>query len=404
MKLLYWLLPLAAVGGFAWWIQSARNTPPEVTFTKAKRERLVSNLTTNGKVEPLDWREVRSEREGLLSRVTATKGQSVTAGQVLAELDSADARAELAAAESRIAQARIELDVLRAGGRVRETTELASSIDRLRVDQGIAQREVDALSRLVERKAATKRELDAAKERVEQMQAEIASLEKRRQALVGQPDKDIAEARLRDAEAVAATARRRIAMSLIHSPIAGVIYQLDVRAGGYVRPGDLLAHVGVLNRVRVNVYVDEPELGNVRAGLPVTLTWDAEPGKRWSGTVDRMPSQIIALGSRQVGEVQCIIDNDDLRLIPNTNVNAEIRVAVVENAIAVPKEVIRREKEVSGVYLLEGTVVRWRPLKLGTASVTRRQVLEGLKEGDPVALPTDTPLKDGTVVRPILTP
>jgi HlyD family secretion protein len=147
--------------------------------------------------------------------------------------------------------------------------------------------------------------------------------------------------------------------------------------------------------------VDEPELGSVRVGQPVTLTWDAQPGQHWSGTVEKLPTQIVALGSRQVGEVQCVVFNPDRRLIPNTNVNAEISLAVVQNAITVPKEFIRRESNEEGVYLLQGNVVRWRKVKLGIASVTRRQVLEGLNEGDQVALPTDTPLKDGAPVRPM---
>jgi HlyD family secretion protein len=404
MKRLLWILPLIVIGGGAWWVQTLRNAPPEVAFTKAVRERLVSTLRTNGKVEPLEWRDIRAEREGLVSRLAVAPGQPVARNAVILEFDSTEARAALAAAQSSAAQARIELDVVRAGGRTRDLAELSASMEKLKVDLSIARKEADALRRLVEKKAATQREAEQAEERVTQIQAEIAALEKRRASLVGQADQALAEAKLRDAENSAALALRRIERSAVRAPLAGVVYQLDARTGAYLRPGDLVGRIGVLDRVRVIVYVDEPELGSVRTGLPVTITWDALPGKQWLGTVEKLPTQIVPLGSRQVGEVHCIIANEDGRLLPSTNINAEIRLNVVENAVAIPKEVLRRERDVSGVYLLNGAVVAWRPVRLGVASLTHIQVVEGLREGDLVALPTDTPLRDGTAVRPKINP
>ncbi len=146
-----------------------------------------------------------------------------------------------------------------------------------------------------------------------------------------------------------------------------------------MNPGDAVASVGKLDRMRVLVYVDEPELGRVRAGMPVVITWDARSGKQWTGTVDKVPTEIITLGTRQVGEVVCMVDNPGQELLPGTNVNAAIRSQVVENALTIPKETLRRENDQSGVLLLEGDHLTWRPVKLGASSVTRIQVLEGLK-------------------------
>lgn len=399
MKRLWWIVPLVALGAGVWWLQTVRNAPPEVAFTKVVRQKLVSTLRTNGKVEPLEWREVRAEREGLIRRVGVTQGQTVTRGAVLLEIDSAEAQAALSAAESAIAQAKIELEVVRTGGRTRDLAELAASVEKLKVDVDIAAREAGALQRLAEKKAATPREAEQARERVSQIRAEMDALERRRTALVGQPDRALAEAKLRDAENTAALARRRIEMSVVRAPMAGTVYQVDVRAGAYLRPGDLVGKIGVLGKVRVVVYVDEPELGSVRIGLPVAITWDAIPGKEWSGTVEKLPAQIVPLGSRQVGEVNCVIVNEDGRLLPATNINAEVRLHVVDNALAIPKEVLRREGDVSGVYLWSGTAVTWRPVTLGIASLTHIEVTGGLKEGDEVALPADVPLRDGLVVR-----
>jgi hypothetical protein len=66
-----------------------------------------------------------------------------------------------------------------------------------------------------------------------------------------------------------------------------------------------------------------------------------------------------------------------------------------------PREALRREGSDSGVYLLQGDKVAWRKVVIGISSITRTQVLEGLAEGDWVALPTDVPLASGLIVRPM---
>ena len=182
---------------------------------------------------------------------------------------------------------------------------------------------------------------------------------------------------------------------MLIAPISGTVYQVDPKPGAYLPPGDLVANIGRLDKLRVSVYVDEPELGRVAKGMPVTLTWDAIPGKEWKGTVDRLPQQIVPLQSRQVGEVLVVVDNPNGDLVPGSNINAFIRSRVAENALTIPKECIRKEGDVSGVYVFEGDKLKWHPLKLGVSNITRAQVLDGVKAKDRVANAVDKPLKDG---------
>jgi HlyD family secretion protein len=399
MKRLLWLAPLAAIAWLGYKVYEQRTAPPEVRVVRVTRERLVSTLVTNGKVEPLEWSALRASSEGALLSLSLEKGKPVRKGAVVAVVDTAGARGDLAAAEARAAQVKADLEVLRGGGRTREIADIDSSIATSKVELANAQKDADSLRRLVEKKAATQYELDRAAERVSRIESEIQGLEKRRGSLVSQPDVAAAEARLREAEAAVAQARRVIAQGEVRAPIAGVVYQLDARKGAWVRPGDALALVGVLDRVRVKVFVDEPELGGVRVGLPVTITWDAAPGKQWEGTVERLPTEISSVGSRQVGEVICNIDNPGNTLIPGTNVTAEIRLNVVENAVAVPKEALRRENGAAGVFVAENGRLAWRPVRAGAASITSVQALDGVKEGDLAVLPSDAPLAAGMEVK-----
>jgi len=401
-KVLPVFVVVAAVVFLAWWVRRIYSAPPEVPFARVKRETLVSTLNTNGKVEPFEWVSVRAEREGVVERVNGRQGQRVGRGALLVDLDARDARAALASAEARIAQARAEIEALKQGGRAADLAEIENELTRARMDLKGAQRDHESLRRLAEKQAATRQEVVEALERMEQARAQIKGLEAKRAALVSQPELAAAEARLREAQAAREQALERIEQSALRAPMSGVVYELKVRVGAYLHPGDLVANIGRLERVRVRVYVDEPELGRVAVGMPVTITWDALPGRKWQGAVERMPTRIESLETRQVGEVICTIENPGLELLAGTNVNAEIRTRVVENGLILPKEAVRREEGQAGVYVLQaGERVGWRRVHLGVSSLTRTQVIEGVSEGDAVALTAGAPVRDGERVRAV---
>jgi HlyD family secretion protein len=393
------LLLAAAVVG---WAVLRKHAPPKVNFTQVKRTTLVSTLPTNGKVEPFEWQAIRAERSGIVSSVSVRDGQAVRKDEVIAALSDPSLQAEIQGAEARVAEARANLSALETGGKPAELADIENSLRQARLELQQQQKESASLERLVQQQAATKIEVDAARQKVQQSEATIEGLDRRRQSLVGKSDVAAALARLQDAQSALNLARERAAQGVVRAPMAGAIYGLAVRAGGYVNPGDLLANVGKLDRLRVRLYVDEPELGRVVAGEPVSITWEALPGKKWDGSVERKPSSIQPLGSRQVGEVLCWIDNPGHDLIPGTNVDATIRTAVVENALVIPKEVLRRDAQGSFVFRLAGDTVERRAVKTGNASIGDVQVVDGLSQGDQVALPSDVAIKPGDRVTPVM--
>lgn len=397
-KLFLIAVPIVLLFAF---LLTQRSAPPEVPFAKATRETLVSNLNTNGKTEPIQWSPVRASREGTVEAVLVERGQRVKKGQLLVRLNTSAAAAELAGAEARISAARAERQVTQQGGRAADIAAAESGLATARAELARARRDYESVARLQKQGAATQTEVNAARDAVQRAELEVAGYERRRASLVGQPDKATAEARVREAQSQAQAARVHIEEAQIRSPQDGIIYQLEVRPGAYVNPGDLIAAAGRLDKMRVIVYVDEPELGRVDQGMPVTITWDAMTGREWKGEVEKTPTQVVTLGTRQVGEVFVIVENPDLTLLPGTNVNAEIRSRVVQGALTIPKEAIRRQGNETGVFKLVGEHIRWMAIKLGSSSVTRSQVLEGLSEGDLVALPVDRPLKDGDKVKAV---
>ena len=396
----WWLALLIVAAAVVGWGVLRRSAPPKISFTRVKRTTLVSTLPTNGKVEPFEWQAIRAERAGILSRVNVRDGEAVSKDQVIASIADPTLQAELQAGEARVAEAKANLSALEGGGKPAELADIESSLKQAQLQLQQEKKEADALRRLVEKQAATAAEADAAGQKVKRSEAEIQGLEQRRSVLVAKADVAAARARLQDAQAAFDLARDRAAQGVVRAPMAGTIYGLAVRTGAYVNPGDLLANVGNLDRLRVRVYVDEPELGRVAEGQSVTITWQALGGKQWGGSVERKPTSIQPLGTRQVGEVLCWIDNPGHELIPGTNVDAVIRTAVVDGALVIPKETLRHDGQGNYVLLLKGDAVERRPVNIGVASISDVQITNGLAEGDEVALPSDTPLQPGDRVTP----
>jgi HlyD family secretion protein len=401
MKRTLLILGLLIAAAVAVYLATRSSAPPEAPFARAKRETLVSVLSTNGKTEPVEWAPVHAARAGRISRVAVERGQTVAAGAVIAVLEDSASAAMLASAQARLEQAKAEVAVLERGGRAAELAEIDAGWKRIAMDRAAAQRELAALERLVAKQAAPRQELDTAKDRLAQLDAQAAAQQTRRAALVGQGDLAVAQARVRDAEAALTQARRQSELASILAPRGGVVYDLSARAGAWLEAGGLVARIGDMSKLRVVVYIDEPDLGRVRKGLPVAVTWDALQGREWQGVVDQAPAQVVALGTRQVGEVVTLAENPRHDLPPGANINARIRAHVVEGALTIPKAALRRENGELGVFVLEGGRLAWRAVELGASSETRAEVRRGVKEGDLVALPSDRTLAVGQELTPI---
>src|SRR5579871_4381311 len=313
-------------------------------------------------------------RAGAVEEILVQRGQHVAKDAELLRLDAADVRADRAAAQSRIDQIHLELDTISKGGKTADLVDIASQLDKARLDLAAAQREYDSDVKLEAQQAATRYDVNAAKVRVDQLNLLIKTLQEKKAALVTPTDRASAEARLREAESALNLASERMKQSVVRAPIDGEIYQFDLKPGAYLNVGDPVASLGQLDRVRVNVFVDERDLGRVAKNMPVKITWDAQPKREWRGTVDRTPTQIVPLGTRQVGEVVCLIENPDHDLLPGTNVNVEIRSESIDNALTIPKEAVLRELGQAGVYMLQGDHLAWHTITLGVNNVNRTQV------------------------------
>jgi HlyD family secretion protein len=402
MKKLLLLLVIPALL-LLWWAVERKDSIPDIHFARVVRQTISSTIPTNGKVEPVEFAAARAEIPGVVKSIFVDRGQDVKAGQRLIVLDNATQRAALNASEAALQQAQANQSVVQQGGRASELTEVQSSLATARLQLQEAQRSLESIQRLYERHAATQQELFAAQDAVKRATVQIQSLENRRKSLVSPADLTVSEAKLHDAQAGLALSQHQLALTTIKSPMTGTVYEFDLKLGTYLNLGDLVATIGNLDQMRVRVYVDEPDLGRVAPGLPVDITWEARPGQKWSGHVTQVPTEVVPLGTRQVGIVTCIVDNPGHQLLPGTNVDANIISKVVRDAIGVPKQALQSTGRGTGVYKLVGdNKIKWTPVKTGVSNVASVEVRSGLNEADRVALPSEVTLSDGMRVNPTI--
>jgi HlyD family secretion protein len=380
---------------------AGRGQAPEVPIAKVSREDLASTITSNGKVEPISPFTARAQFPTFVSKVMATEGQPVRRGQIILILDDADTKSQLAQARGDLLAAQTALQNARAGGPPSEVAQLAGDLQKAQSQVANLERTQKALTELVAKQAATQDELAQNDAALAQARANLQALEQRTQALKQQASVDAQSAGLRlkqDQDQVQAF-EARLRSATVTAMMDGTLYSLPVRIGDYVKVGDILAEMADLHQVRVRAFVDEPDLGWLAPGEDVKVNWDAMPSRTWTGKVEQVPKQVVARGTRSVGEVLCSVENDKVELLPNINVEVHIVVRQRPGVLVVPRDAVRYDNNQHYVFVFDGDKVHRQDITVGVASFDKYEVVSGLSQGDKIALPKDTDLKDGMEIR-----
>ncbi|MCB1020169.1 MAG: efflux RND transporter periplasmic adaptor subunit [Acidobacteria bacterium] len=374
-------------------------SPVRVVSAQVERADIEDALVTNGRIEAAGRSDLYAETSGRVLRVEKSVGDMVQPGAVIATLDSQTAGAELAQAQARVEAARAELAVWDSGLPVQQRLDIEAQIATAQAQRRALQADLERAQRLIDKEAAPKMEAVDLERRIADLDREIADLNRKLEQKPDAEGRAQIEARIREAEAGVALARRRAGASQIRSTVAGSIYALSVRPGDYVAPGALVARIAGGPGVQARLFIDEPELGRVELGSRATLTADAYPGKSWTCAVDRLPSEIVELETRRVGEVLCSVEGDPGRLIPNLTVSARIPSAHAAAAPSLPREAVQHDGEGDFVWAIDAeNRLRRAKVETGVRGDARIEIRSGLELGARVALPGAEPVHEGELV------
>lgn len=348
-------------------------------------QNLLSTVSTNGRIEPIEYFQAHAPAPGVVSKIYVEVGQKIKKGDLLVTMDDAEATSRLATARSSLSTAQATAHDQSQGGSQEERIALAADLTRAQQQQQQAEKDLAALKQLQQKGAASAGEVAAAQQRVESANASLTSLKMRQTNRYSATDKDRVQAQVNDARAAVAAAQITYANANIRAPFPGTVYSIPVSQYDFVPAGEDLMDIADLNRIQVRAYFDEPEIGKLAVGQAVKIVWDAKPNQTWHGHISRAPSTIITYGTRNVGE--CIITVDDAQgdLLPNTNVTVTVTTSQRFNVLSVPREALHTEGGDFVYRVVQGKLVRT-PVQVGATNLTRVEIMSGLTEKDTVAL------------------
>jgi len=391
---------------------SGRQPVAKISVIQPIRENLVSSISSNGKVETIAPRVMRAQLDTFVERVQATEGQQVKRGQLLLELNVKDAAAHLAETRAKLLKAQDDLRAARSGGRADEAARTTGDLAKALADRDRLQKNQDALKRLIARQAATQDELTANDLALIKAQAEVSRLT----AAKAEFDRGVkldassGDLQVQQLQGEIAALEEKTANGRITAPIDGTLYAMPVKAGDFVKLGDLLAEMADLHKVRVRAFIDEPELGGLEPDEPVKIGWDALPNRSWIGKTEVIPKQTVPHGTRSVGELLCVVPNDKLELLPGANVNVKINSKERINVLSVPRGAVEADGGNRYVYVVKENqlgvgkkTLEKRRIQVGIADATSYEVISGLDPSEMVAVPGDVDLRDGMAVRIVST-
>jgi len=412
-----------------------RQPPLRVAVRPAERKTLVRKIDVPGQVEAFETAPLLAKVTGYVRRVhvdigdrvhgpkPGQAGQPAAVGDLLLELDVPELERELAQrkaaankARAVVAQSEAAVHVAKAG-LVSADAETAES--KFAVEHELAllakwKSEAARVTQLAASAAVTQKvadeansQLQAAEAAVRQAEAKVRSGEAHRAeaaATIQQAEADLtaAGAEVQVAQAEVERAQTMLGFATLRAPFDGVVTARHVDPGHLVRVAgsDPLLVISRVDPVRVVVEVPETDALLVRPGSWTTLRMPSLPGANFTGRVTRT-SESLDSGNRTL-RVEIDIANPDGTLKPGAYVQAELDVAVRENALSLPRTAILTQDKNTFCLTVDhqGKVVQT-PVQLGIQAGTDVEILSGLSGSERVITANVGGFREGQAVEAV---
>jgi HlyD family secretion protein len=220
--------------------------------------------------------------------MSVNEGDRVTAGQLVASLETHRLQAALDEIEARIKAQKIVIERLDNGTRPEEIAQARANVDAAQIELDNATRDYNRIKPLAGTRAASAMEVDSALSKRDaaaaRLQVSKSALEL---ALAGPRVEDRAEARatLAALEAQSALRRRELADTELRSPVNGIVRNRILEPGEMASPGAPALTIAITDPKWIRAYVSETDLGKVKPGTVATITVDAYPGRKFDGWI-----------------------------------------------------------------------------------------------------------------------
>jgi HlyD family secretion protein len=329
-----WTAALVAVGGVALGVARYRAgaRAPALRYETALVDQgpLDARVTATGAVSPLVLVQVGSQVSGRLAKLYVDFGSTVKRGQTVASIDPSLFQAA-------VGQARANYTAARAG------------VERARAELAQAERQYARDKLLVSQGLATQAEYDAAESNAAVAAANVRS----------------AEASVAQARAALAQAELNLTYTTIASPIDGIVISRNVDVGQTVAAAlqapTLFTIAQDLTKMQVDANVAEADIGKLRAGMRVTFTVDAYPGRKFEGVVRQLRDNAQTIQNVVTYDTVIDVDNFERLLKPGMTANVTMSYANRERALRAPVAGLRFKPDRDSLSQMLGDPARALP-------------------------------------------
>lgn len=389
-------LALAAVilTGVAWmkWRAVA------VDATQAAAQPLLRTLQFSARVETPARVDVGTTLTGRVTQVLVREGDTVQAGAPLVQLESDEARANLAQAQANLAQAQ---------GRLSSQQGLAlpnaqAALAQAQAQVLAAERDLTRVRDLVAAQFYSPARLDESQRTLDVALAQRDAARAQVQANAAQGGERVgAQAQLDAARAAVGVAQARLSQATVRAPAAGQVLDRKVEAGQIVQAGTALMGLSTQGPVEIVAQVDERFLGQLARGQKAQVLADAFPTQPFAAHIDRLAPAVDS--ARGAVEVTLVLDGPSPAFLrEDMTLSVEVVTGQRASARVLPLRALRpgATDQQATVLVVEDGIARERTLRLGLLTLELVEVTSGLQDGDTVLL--DANVAPNLRVRPQL--
>ncbi len=396
-------LAIAVTALVFWWRKTldARQKELKPVMVTAVRRDFISSVLATGAVRPQVGAEVHvgARISGKVIQLKANIGDMVKKGQVIAELEKEDLEAMVAQRQAELDLTRAKLSALGAL-RPKDVPKAQAEIDQWEATVALSQKELEREDRLLKQNSTTRQAWDRARERLSVAEAQLVSAQKKLEVLITRYDQDLKQARMEVTRARASLdmARCQLSYATIVAPISGAIASVSTQEGETVAAGfsaPTFVTIIDLERLQVDAYVDEVDIGKVQPGQKAIFTVDAFPNQEFEGRVNAIyPKAVIQENVVNYDVVIEVTGPPAGLLRPEMTASVTIFLDQRKNVLALQAKAIGREQGKNVVYVPDKDgQPRQQEIKVGWKDGQWIEIVSGLSEQEPVLLDLPKPDK-----------
>jgi HlyD family secretion protein len=408
------LIVLAAMGYFYFFSSPKTISVAEVKVESGGGSQGNTVLSVSGYVVAHHKIAVGAKVMGRVAWIGVEKGDKVQQGQVLVRLEDNDFRAQSNQARANLAAAQARLDQLRAGSRPQEKMKDRAGVLQAQATLTNAESEYERTAKLYREGVSSKADLDRALAQRDNARALVeAARQSSAMTDIGPRPEEIraGEAQVRQMKAALDYADTQLADTEIKAPVSGTVLQRIVERGEMVSPsafGESGARTSVvaladLNDLQIELDISQADFARLKMNQRAEIIPEAFPNLRYSGFIAEIAPE--ANRAKATVQIKIKVENPDEQLRPemNARVNflSEEKIAQTKSAprVLVAKAAVVRKDNNAFVFVVKGTRVEQRSVRLGDESGEFYYVLEGLSGGESAATTGLEKLRDGDRVK-----